>query len=76
MAEVKRTYIDAAFGVRIPRFMDNGAVARFFQEEGSPDYFAVLFEPGDEAPYWSARRARLGQTVRAAETAAKKPPSF
>ena len=76
MAEVKRTYIAAAFGVRIPKFMDNGAVALFFQEEGAAGYFAELFEPGDETPYWSARRSRLDQTVRAAETAAKKPPSF
>lgn len=76
MAEFKRTYIEASFGIRIPKFMDNGAIARFFTEEGSPGYFAELFEPGDETPYWSASRARLDQAVRAAETAARKPPSF
>lgn len=76
MAEIKRTYIDAAFGVRIPKFMDNGAIARIFTEEGTVGYSAELFEPGDEVPYWSACRDRIDQVVRAAETAAKKPPSF
>lgn len=76
MTELKRTYIAAAFGVRIPKFMDNGAVALFFTEEGVAGYFAELFEPGEETPYWSAKRGRLDQVVRATETAAKKPPSF
>jgi hypothetical protein len=74
--EIKRTYIDAAFGIRIPKFMENGAVALFSTEEGVSGYFAELFEPGDEVPYWSTRRDRIEQAVRAAETAAKKPPSF
>lgn len=76
MAEIKRTYIEAAFGVKIPKFMDNGAIARIFTEEGSSDYFAELFEPGDEVPYWSARRTRLDLVVRAVDSAAKKPPAF
>lgn len=69
-------YLTAMFGIRIPKFMDHGAIARFGYEDGKAGYFAELFEPGDETPYWSAHRREMSQAIRAAEHAAKKPPSY
>lgn len=76
MTGPKKQQIDAVFGARIPKFMDNGAVALFFREEGQAGYLVELFEPPDETPYWSARRTEIIHAIRAAENACKKPPSF
>lgn len=72
----ERTYLTDGFGLTVPKFMENGSNARFYKQEGVDGVFAELIEPDEDEPYWSARRTHLVFAIRAAEQAAKRPPSF